>query len=191
LDLKDHVAGSDNETSNSGGLVLPRVQLVSKTTLQPFIASASGTNLTEHIGLTVYNLTTTNGFHEGIYVWTGTEWRILELASSYVYVPSFNLPWGTNLEYNLYLNAYKANFNPTGTTSYISSRGTGIVVPFPDFDDAPTDFYYVVTYYDPQVLTITQIEENGIMHYTKGPGAATAVVPPDDAYINVVMIRKN
>lgn len=91
LELKDHAATTPtsvtddaNVTSETGGLLLPRVKLIDKNTLQPFIDSndklwdEKETNKVRetHAGLMVYNLTTTAGFEQGIYVWDGAKWMI-------------------------------------------------------------------------------------------------------------------
>jgi len=83
LDVKGQAADADNITSKTGGLALPRVNLVDAETLQPFIATtdADWTDPTKkaqliknHTGLMVYNLNTTSPFAQGIYVWTGAKW---------------------------------------------------------------------------------------------------------------------
>jgi hypothetical protein len=82
LDLKTQNPDNDNvtvEADKSGGLVLSRVKLVDKNTLQPFIDTSSP-DWTDnakklHTGMMVYNLATNNGFSQGIYVWNGTQWE--------------------------------------------------------------------------------------------------------------------
>jgi hypothetical protein len=192
LDLKDRVAGADTLSANSGGLVLPRVSLVDKTTLEPFI----GTNDTEweisnrdktkhdHIGLTVYNLIDNALFDKGIYVWSGSEWKSIQLSSNYIYLPSFNLEWNAT-SVNLF-NIYKQNLDFATNSKYKSSTGV-LRVAFPEFSENATDFYYVVTYYDPNVLTINSITSNGLMSYTKNPSLK---LPPEGSFINIVLIRK-
>lgn len=77
LDIKTQAPDADNLTSTVGGMVLPRVKLVSINTLEPFIA-ANDPDLEalkkSHVGLTVYNLTGTTPFITGLYVWNGHEW---------------------------------------------------------------------------------------------------------------------
>jgi hypothetical protein len=192
LDLKDRVSGSDTVSSNSGGLLLPRVELKSQYTLEPFIEQTDAEWQTsnrpqtrkDHVGLSVYNLTNNSDFHPGIYVWMGAEWRPLEIASNYIYVPSFNLPWKES-QVDLF-KVYQDNLNFATNTRYKSSNNN-IRVVFPEFNDNASDFYYVVTYYDPQVLSISGISENGVMSYTRNPSLA---VPPEGSFINIVMIRK-
>jgi hypothetical protein len=197
LELKDRMAGPDSVTSTSGGLVLPRVRLFSETTLEPFIgladpewnSSNQGQTRANHIGLTVYNLTEDANFRQGIYFWNGNKWLPLEVASSYIYLPSFNLPWvttGTNTV-NLY-QVYRDNFMPSATTRYFSSRqGNASPLAFPDYVSDPEAFYYVVTYYNPDVITISEISLFGVMTYTN---AGKGAVPPEDAFINIVLVRK-
>jgi hypothetical protein len=192
LDLKDRVAGADSVSSSSGGWVLPRVKLVNKATLEPFIATNApewdsvnqAATKKEHIGLTVYNLTDGTAFDKGIYVWSGSEWKILQIESNYIYLPSFNLKWN-DTSVNLF-NIYKDNLNFATNSKYKSSTGS-LRVAFPEFDENADDFYYVVTYYDPAVLTISSITPQGLMTYAKNPALK---VPPEGSFINVVMIRK-
>jgi hypothetical protein len=61
--------------------MLPRVALVSNTSLEPLVSDAdiatTPSLATDHAGLQVYNLTTANGLQEGIYYWSGSSWRKL------------------------------------------------------------------------------------------------------------------
>ena len=90
LDLKmqqltgtiSNVTDNVNVTSTTGGLLLPRVKLVSPTTMEPFIATTasewvSNTNSIKQrlAGLMVYNLSNTNGLLIGINVWDGSKWN--------------------------------------------------------------------------------------------------------------------
>lgn len=81
LDLKERNPinpAVDNSTADKG-LGMPRINLTSMTTLID-INGGTGKEI-EHTGLTVYNLSTANGFEPGIYVWDGTKW-ILTKGSS-------------------------------------------------------------------------------------------------------------
>lgn len=73
LDLKSEPDGTAKK-----GLLFPRVELSSKTSLQPLItANEEQTNPDEkknHIGLSVYNLTENSVLCPGFYVWNGSEW---------------------------------------------------------------------------------------------------------------------
>jgi hypothetical protein len=77
------ITDDKNITSADGGFLLPRVKLVSTTTLEPFISTGDleWTNNTNslkarHAGLMVYNLTNTgNGvLYPAVYTWDGEKW---------------------------------------------------------------------------------------------------------------------
>jgi hypothetical protein len=84
VDLKTQKADNNNVTvkaGDAGGLVLARVRLVDKMTLEPFISKTSEdwrnkeTEMRKsHIGMMVYNLEKGKGFSPGIYVWTTSGW---------------------------------------------------------------------------------------------------------------------
>lgn len=86
LDIKDSAPDSDNVSSKTGGLIFPRVKLEAINTLAPFIpvndedwANPAKQIKTKelHQGLTVYNLSVSTGFEEGLYVWNGEKWEKL------------------------------------------------------------------------------------------------------------------
>ena len=76
------VSDSRNATSTTGGFLLPRVELVSISTLEPFIADddsdfVNNTNsLKEKLaGLMVYNITSNGGsLYPAVYSWNGANW---------------------------------------------------------------------------------------------------------------------
>jgi hypothetical protein len=196
LDLKNHASAADSTTATSGGLLLPRVRLVDRSTLEPFIGKGDAEwnqsnqkkTKVNHIGLTVYNLTNDSYFHAGLYIWGGSEWKSLAATSAgYIFLPSFNVPWTTNGSINLFNDVYKVNFNPSDKKNCFSSMQGNPLVALPDYHGNANDFHYVVTYYDPNVIKIDGITSDGVMTYSK---MGNSPVPPGDAYINVVMIRK-
>ena len=187
------VSDDNNVTSTVGGLLLPRIKLISANSLQPFIVDADEQINLRHAGLTVYNINTTD-FELGIYVWNGSEWEKPATSSTstatsgeVIWLPSFNLAWGaigTSKTVNLY-DVYKAAYLPASySSSYFSSTGT--VVPVPDHEsDVASDFDYVVTYYNNTIVTINNIDPNtGIMTYT--PQATT----PANSFMNIMLVRK-
>lgn len=74
------------ETSETGGIVLPRVVLQALNTLDPFVADPSDTDVQKlHTGLVVYNVNESGNLKKGIYCWDGTQWTLLitgEVTSS-------------------------------------------------------------------------------------------------------------
>ncbi|MDR2683073.1 MAG: hypothetical protein LBB64_04285 [Dysgonamonadaceae bacterium] len=199
LDVKN-ILDTDNQTSTAGGLVLPRVKLVSKTTLEPFIAtndpewnaSNKAKTMSDHVGLTIYNLTSNGNLKEGVYVWGGNEWNPLKVSSRYIYLPTFELTWGGSSSSQLVIDlfeVYKNNFSPAASTSHhVNSRDANVFV-LPDFDDASSDFYYVVTDYH-SAIEVYSITPDGKMYYSRSAAEAANAKPPGNVYVNVVLIRK-
>jgi hypothetical protein len=112
LELATQQADADNVTSTKGGLVMPRVKLVSATTLEPFITTTdpdwqnnASTKIKEkHTGLVVYNLTVNTTFSQGLYVWDGAEWRehkhardLVQTAGNGLTLSNSHLKWGGEL----------------------------------------------------------------------------------------------
>lgn len=186
------VSDDNNVTSTVGGLLLPRIKLISETSLQPFIADADEQTKLRHAGLTVYNINET-GFELGVYVWNGNSWEKSATSTSaatsgeVIWLPSFNLAWGivgTSKTVNLF-DVYKAAYLPASYGgSYFSS--TGAVVSVPDHSsDKASDFNYVVTYYDNTIVTINSINPTtGIMTYTP------KVASPANSFMNIMLVRK-
>ncbi|MDR2475752.1 MAG: hypothetical protein LBD45_07820 [Bacteroidales bacterium] len=89
LELKQTTPSADNATS-SKGMLFPRVSLTSQSNLfpmfetdgiggykigtTPYVKADEDKN---HIGLTVYNVNK-SGFIEGLHMWNGTTWRLMD-----------------------------------------------------------------------------------------------------------------
>ncbi|MDR0429253.1 MAG: hypothetical protein LBH58_02100 [Tannerellaceae bacterium] len=72
LDLKQQTG----EETSTKGIIFPRVKLVSQSSLEPLVKSATATEKTSHKGVVVYNITIspTEQLEEGLYYWNGNEW---------------------------------------------------------------------------------------------------------------------
>lgn len=70
---------TDNSTSDTGGLLLPRVNLTDVAQLTPFIQNPTPEEKEELIGLLIFNMTTATNLKPGIYFWNGEEWCLLIL----------------------------------------------------------------------------------------------------------------
>lgn len=199
LEIKSQAADASNVTSTTGGLGLPRVSLVSLTTLDPFIASATTAVKTNHTGLMVYNLNTTAPFSKGVYVWDGTTWgqvgagaSTVSPAERFFYLPSFNISLaavGTTVRsVNLY-NQYKNQFTKDGNASFVANPTASALTTVPCKADgtlyAASELNYIVTYYDATIITITGITNAGVMSYTVDSHATTS-----NSYINVICVIK-
>ncbi|MDH6355622.1 uncharacterized protein (TIGR02145 family) [Dysgonomonas sp. PH5-45] len=80
----ENITGITTDNKKGGGLLLPRVKLISITTLEPFISAddadfkANTDKLKEKLaGLMVYNMTNNGAnasLYPGVYVWDGAKW---------------------------------------------------------------------------------------------------------------------
>lgn len=161
------------QIGDAGGVVFSRVQLISLTSLEPFIPTAEQTETVkrEHTGLMVYNLTTTAGFAEGIYTWDGAKWTDTDTGGNqWFYMPAFNLPMQTlgTTTFDLYAE-YQSQITKLGS----------------DFLYAKGELDYVVVYYDAAAVTVTGIDTDGVMTYE-----VLDTDPPPTAFMTVVLVVK-
>lgn len=80
LELKTQEPDQHNVTSTVGGLILSRVALEDRETLEPFIEPTSEDyEMAKHdnTGLFVYNVSDNDEFIPGLYCWDGDKWNIL------------------------------------------------------------------------------------------------------------------
>lgn len=158
LGIKTQDAVNKNFISTLGGLGLQHVQLINKTTPEPFIKTTDtdwaigciqDTTQKSQVGLIIYNLTsnlistsiTNLELHsfQGIYVWD-------ENQSNFVYdsqgkrtffIPSANIPLTDLLSvklsvcsnFELNINVYKSMFIKTGNDIFVSCNSTSYFMP--------------------------------------------------------------
>src|SRR5690606_19412679 len=168
----------DVEATNKG-MLLPRLALEETTEAAPLSAHVAG--------MTVYNTATANDVVPGFYYNDGTKWQQMVTtdykAVKFFYMPSitFNTSVSaTNQTKDLYAE-YKKQFALTNPNHVVSPGTPATGVPY--FDD-PTDLYYIITDYDPNVFSNISIDENGVMTYNV-TAAAT-----DCTLINIVFVVK-
>jgi hypothetical protein len=134
LDLKAKAADSENVTAvdgKGGGLVLARVKLKDKNTLEPFIplnsAEWSGGNLSAtkkaHVGMMVYNLYTDSYFLPGIYVWDGNIWVPYQNADASVTASNGLTKTGDNIKLGGTLTDSTAIVQGEHALSFIGGNG--------------------------------------------------------------------
>jgi len=210
------VTGTTNVTADKdgGGLGLPRVMLVDKTTLQPFIpADAAWTANTDkvkekHAGLMVYNIYVspvgeTNAdkqFQQGIYLWDGSVWALAGEGNNkgerYFRMPPFGLPMlkitqptDPKPTYDLYAEYVRQFTKDTSdpTDIFVSNNSTIARVPSPVSDRLykKEELDYVVTYYDNKVIKVNSINTNGVMIYE-----VLDTDPAPTSFINILFIVK-
>ncbi len=83
LDIKNTSDGNSDK-----GLLLPRVLLKNRNSLNPLLTESGATNadsLAYHRGLTVYNLTKSDNLCPGVYTWNGQSWVELNSMPENVY----------------------------------------------------------------------------------------------------------
>ncbi|MDR0866457.1 MAG: hypothetical protein LBO74_16225 [Candidatus Symbiothrix sp.] len=203
LELKSQKADAKNVTvanGKGGGLGFPRVELVNKKTLEPFIDNdadfKNNTNKVKdlHVGMVVYNLSASGDFQQGLYVWKGVEWEKVNENKGirFFYMPPFNIAL-TKLgpdSLNLY-EEYERQFTKTGASD-------DLFVSNPDFKktNVPThesgrlhkkdELDYVITYYDKRIIDNITINNEGVMKYTVKDTALDSI----KSYINVVLVVK-
>lgn len=78
LDIKQENT-TGHESNTFGGLVLPRVALVSPTTL----TIDDDSQKINYIGVMVYNVTNNANIKEGTYFWDGTKWKLSIAVDTY------------------------------------------------------------------------------------------------------------
>lgn len=193
LDLKTKVADDENDlrTSDTGGFLLPRVELdnINEFTVFSHIKKTDSdydTQKKKHTGLMVYNLKKddTANLEVGIYVWNGERWEKSSLRHrvNFFYMPSIKItasPAGYTGQIDLY-QRYRDQFeNPA-----MKSPGAPDAIPF---YANRFDLYYYISYLDPTVFDIanSEIGDDGYFRYT-------ILNPPADgeSYVNIVFVVK-
>jgi hypothetical protein len=198
LQLKTKTAdATTNETvdETGGGIGFPRVNLVDKATLQPFITTTPTPDEKRlHTGTVVYNLSTSNGFLPGLYVWDGEKWgKVNEGGSKFFYMPSFCIeltqigPDSFNL-YDEYVNQFTKDSSDLDET-FVSSNTSASFVNIPTHESGrlytANELDFVVTYYDTSIMTISSIDTNGWMYYN-----VKNLNLSEKSFINVVLVVK-
>ncbi|MDH6310874.1 hypothetical protein M2451_003685 [Dysgonomonas sp. PFB1-18] len=124
LDLKTQEAGTvtnvtddSNITSTSGGLLLPRVKLISLTSLEPFITNATDEEKLKHAGLVVHNLNETNGMQHATYQWDGSQWKLFVMDTEWSYD-------ATQDKEQVYLKRSNSRIGEFGADIFINKDGS-------------------------------------------------------------------
>lgn len=191
LDIKTKDGGDGQISSDSGGLLLPRVELdnIFEFTVFSTIKKTDpdyDQQKRKHVGLAVYNIKTdyTKNIEQGIYIWNGERWE--KSASvhrvNFFYMPSISIDTsspGEKTPIDLYAE-YKRQFE----TPKIKSDNAPDMIPF--FVNS-SDLYYYITDFDESVFDkdFMTIDANGLLRYK-------VINPTVDgtSYINIVFVVK-
>jgi hypothetical protein len=204
-----HVTDAGNTTvgANGGGLGLPRVQLMNRKTLEPFIATddaewtdnATSRIKERHAGLTVYNLQVSgtnetnpdNMFRQGVYVWDGNAWSLLGEKKQF-YMPSFNIeidPDNLNAQTCDLYKEYQKQFDNSGgaNTLFVSSNSN--ITTISSLENGrlygKQELDYVITYYDSDTMENLTVDTDGWMQFDLKNLNFT-----EKTFINVVLVVK-
>lgn len=143
LDLKEWEDQTGAENSKKG-FTIPRILLTNINNLYPMLTgSEPNYNVLKlsHKGLLVYNVSSTSPFVEGIYIWDGTKWNLINtVADNGLSMNSNTVELGGTLKKSttVDLGAFDLNFNNTtgkigiGTTTpstllHIESATSGAI----------------------------------------------------------------
>jgi len=128
---------------------------------------------------------TANILQTGYYYFDGLIWQAFSSFKQTLYLPSFNLPLekiSKNNLYNLYTDVYKKQFTKQGNPNFVSSNSNMEQIPV-IYNSQDLDF--VITYYDPTVITVNNISSEGILNYD-----ILNTNPDNESFINIVLVVK-
>ena len=181
------VIASKTDGTTAEGLIAPRLtgdQL--KAADAKYGTAQNATLVYATAAVTTASAKTINVKSPGFYYYDAPNnvWVRLGLGTEkWYYMPSINLPLGATvgaaLTFNLY-NEYVRQFTRAGNAQYMSSDGADATAT----DEAlykPADLKFVVTAYSGDVITVTQLDPDGTLHYT-----VNSVTVPDGSFINVI-----
>lgn len=191
VDIKTKDGGAGLVSSEGGGVLFPRVDIVDSLKLTVLNIFGSGvTNVdTEaeglrHRGLTVYNIGT-GQVRPGIYVWDGQRWRnsAYRRELNFFYMPSIEIPLTDPETIDLYNEYYKQFSTPVA-----ASDGAPSFIPY----YGRKDLYYYVTAAgkdsnDNDIFTSFAITDEGKLTYTVNSSLPSDVCC---SYINIVFVVK-
>ena len=194
LDIKNkqnETDPDDLETADTGGFLLPRVNLNDIAKFDVFSTVKENdadiaTQKKRHTGLMVYNLAEEpdKNIEEGIYVWNGEIWEKSSFVRrvNFFYMPSIRIPAPTSgyeNTVNLY-EEYRKQFE------FPVARSIGAPASIPFYADKG-DLYYYISYWDTTVFDENNcsIDADGILSYK-------IVDPPVSgvSFINIILVVK-
>ena len=191
LDLNQGLSSLGVENLSEGGLLLPRVRLISLTSFEPL-----GTNENSIAGMMVYNITQAvdENLSPGIHYFDGARWRrmITSGTSNWFFMPSIALDMspGIHEDVNLF-EKFQKQFWPrttTGSGRLIGSENA-LASAFPEMmtQRMATDFWFFITVSDddPPVWGDITIDDDGNLEYQ------IIGVPTDETFMNIIFVERD
>lgn len=182
-----HVESKPGDATVVDGIIAPsltRAQLIGKdvrygtdqTNAIVYVAAIDG----------VVSTKTSKVTKVGYYYFDGSMWQCIDQPGKYFYLPVFELPTdakGVGKTYDLYTNVVAKQFKQSGNSFYYTNNG--FLTQLPNGRLSATQFDYVITYYDTDVIKINSISTSGVVNYD----VLSTLLGPS-SFVNVVVITK-
>jgi len=125
----------------------------------------------------------------GYYYFTGSVWQAFATTAKF-WLPSFDLMWEAGATQTIDLfSVYRQAFLGQSNLRFAASPGfpDTRIVPGHNPNAVATDFFYVVTDWDPTIVdSVVSLNRYGVLEYT----FTSTVQAGASGYINIMMIRK-
>ena len=189
LDLNQGLVIEEFENLSEGGLLLPRVRLVSLTSFAPLGVEEDGATAA---GMIVYNIADfpEAGLSPGLYYFNGERWRrMMASDANWFFMPTIVLDMamtnGTPHTADLW-EKFQQQFTPITSTGGLMTASSGAPLQFLPtiMERAATDFWFFVTVSDDEVINVIEIDANGVMTYE------VLEVPTDKTFMNIIFVER-
>lgn len=182
-----HVESKPGDATVVDGIIAPsltRAQLIGKDARY----GTDQTNAIVYVGAIdgVVSTKTSKVTKVGYYYFDGSMWQCIDQPGKYFYLPVFELPTdakGVGKTYDLYTNVVAKQFKQSGNSFYYTNNG--FLTQLPNGRLSATQFDYVITYYDTDVIKINSISTSGVVNYD----VLSTLLGPS-SFVNVVVITK-
>jgi len=189
------IVNTSTDPSTAEGLIAPnltRSQVIAKGNNYGSDQTGAFVYITETSASDVLDTKTAKIISTGYYYFDGIIWKRLSYNTEQIYLPSFNLPLpvisNNTIQFDLYNNVYLKQFTkpaitaPTNEQTFVSSNPG--LTQIPDLYRAD-QLDYVVTYFDPTIISDVSITSNGILNYK-----VLNTNPTSSSFINIILVVK-
>ncbi|UYW01359.1 hypothetical protein K5I29_13140 [Flavobacterium agricola] len=182
-----HIKSDPANLNLADGLILPtltRSEIISKDPLYNSTEAGAIIYISE-IGAESTTPKTSKISTTGYYYFDGQFWQILAGNDESIYLPSFNLPVehiANNVTFDLYTNVYLKQYTKANNQTFVSSNQS--LTQLPIVYEA-NELDYIVTYYDPDIITVNSISATGVLNYN-----VLNTNPSTSSFINILLVIK-